>query len=68
MRSWQIRVDIKVETGWTLLHPAQHEMLDGIEANRAHAQCCLDRSMDLIKVETLHQPQNLDILAPAGLE
>ena len=43
-------------------------MLDGVEADGAHPQRGLHRHMQVGKLEHLEQPQDLHVLAPAGLE
>ena len=64
----QIRVDVEVELGRALLDPAQHQVLDGVEADGAHAQRGLHRGMQVVELEGLQQPQHLHVLPAPRLD
>ena len=49
------------------LDAAQHEMPDGIEADRAQAQGIFDGMSYFFQSEGLQQPQHLDVLAGSVL-
>ena len=63
----QIRIDRHVEAWRTPLDAAQHQMLHGIEADRAAGDGVAHGGGHVVDLEHLHQPQHLHELALALL-
>ncbi len=61
----QIRIDRHVEAWRSPFDTAQHQVLDGIEADGSARDGVAHRGSDFIGAECLHQPQNLHKLALA---
>ena len=61
----RVRIDVEVELGRALLDPAQHQVLDRIEADGAQAKGMPDRRMHVVCAERLEQAQDLHVLAPS---
>ena len=51
-------VDVEVELRRALLDPAQHQMLDRVEADGAQAQGVLHGAVEILQPEALQQPQD----------
>ncbi len=66
MGPWQVGIDIQIETRRPALDPAQQQVLDRIEADRAQPESLADGGLDLAEREALQETQDLDILALAG--
>src|SRR6476660_7449002 len=58
----QIRIDRHVEARRSPFDAAQHQVLDGIEADGSPRDGVAHRGSNLNGAEYLHQPQNLDEL------
>src|SRR6476659_5852954 len=63
----QIRLDRHVKARRSPFDAAQHQVLDGIEADGSPRDGVAHRGSNLIGAEYLHQPQNLDELTLALL-
>ena len=63
----QVGVDRQIQAWRPTLDPAQHQMLHGIEADRPALDGAADAGQHVLEAEHLQQPQDLDILALAGL-
>ena len=68
IRPRQVGVDIEIKPRGPLLDLAKHEVLHGVEADRAQLQGLLHGCMQVIDVEGLEQTQDLHILAAPHLE
>jgi hypothetical protein len=69
----QVGIQGQIEPRWPPLDPAQHQMLDRIEADRAARQGGANGGSDILEAERFQQTQNLHelplaSLAQAGLE
>ena len=63
----QIGIDGHVEPRRPAFDPAQHQVLDGVKADRAALQRSANAGMDVFKREGLHQAQGLNKLPLALL-
>jgi hypothetical protein len=60
------RGDVEIQLCWPALDPAQHQMLEGIEADRPQPERLVHGALDVLEPEALKQPHNRDVFPLAG--